>query len=140
MQVLPYLNFSGECRKAFDFYQQAIGGEITYAVTYGESPMRDDVPAEGHDQIMHISLELDELHLMGADGPPAQAQPSGDVMINLMVDDNAEAERIFAALSQDAQNIMMPMQETFWAHRFGMFTDQFGKCWMIMHGKSEGAQ
>jgi PhnB protein len=25
----------------------------------------------------------------------------------------------------------MPLAETFWAHRFGMLTDRYGKGWMV---------
>jgi PhnB protein len=50
------------------------------------------------------------------------------VTINL--DDTAEAERIFAALSEGG-NIAMPIQQTFWAKRFGHFVDRFGTPWMI---------
>jgi len=34
-------------------------------------------------------------------------------------------------LSEGAQQITMPMGETFWAKRFGMFTDRFGIPWMV---------
>ena len=30
----------------------------------------------------------------------------------------------------------MPIQETFWAHRFGMLIDQFGIPWMVNHEKA----
>ena len=42
----------------------------------------------------------------------------------------AEIDSLFAALSENG-NVTMPLQETFWAARFGMLTDQFGICWML---------
>ena len=52
------------------------------------------------------------------------------IMVTLGVDDPAEAERIFRALSEKG-TVQMPIQKTFWAERFGMLVDQFGTPWMI---------
>src|SRR5713226_3449276 len=43
----------------------------------------------------------------------------------LGVDDPADAERIFHALAENG-TVQMPVQETFWAVRFGVLIDQFG--------------
>jgi len=48
------------------------------------------------------------------------------------VDSTDEAERIHALLAEGGQ-IFMPMQETFFAHRFSMLRDRFGTSWMIIH-------
>ena len=40
------------------------------------------------------------------------------------------ADRIFGALAENG-TVRMPIQETFWAQRFGMLTDQFGTPWMV---------
>ena len=50
--------------------------------------------------------------------------------MSINVTDPAEAEKVFAALSAGAQ-IQMPIQQTFWAKRFGMLVDQFGIPWMV---------
>jgi PhnB protein len=42
------------------------------------------------------------------------------------------AERVFAALS-DGGRVLMPIQETFFASRFGQVRDRFGINWMILH-------
>ena len=52
------------------------------------------------------------------------------VSVSVNVPEEAEAERIFAALSEGA-TIQMPMEETFWSPRFGMLRDRFGTNWMI---------
>ena len=52
------------------------------------------------------------------------------IMVTLGIDEPAEAERIFHALSENA-TVQMPIQETFWARRFGMLVDQFGTPWMV---------
>jgi PhnB protein len=50
--------------------------------------------------------------------------------VTIGIDDPKEAERIFNALAENGI-VRMPIQETFWAVRFGMLADQFGTPWMI---------
>jgi len=50
--------------------------------------------------------------------------------VNISPADPAEAERLYKTLSEGGQ-VHMPLQETFWARRFGMFADKFGIPWMI---------
>jgi PhnB protein len=48
------------------------------------------------------------------------------------VDTPEEADRLYNAFSDKANTkVCVPYGETFWAHRFGMFEDQFGVPWMI---------
>ena len=129
MQAIPYLNFDGRCAEAFAFYREALGGEIVYSSTYGESPMRDQMPPDAHGCIMHCHLVADGAEIMGADGPPPH-DGHGNTCINLMIDTIEQAERVYAALSAGG-TVHMPLQETFWAHRWGSFSDRFGKPWMV---------
>ena len=131
MRLIPYLNFDGDCRQAFDFYAKALDGELIGApMTYGESPMADQCPPETHARIMHAQIDADGATLMGADGPPDMAQRKSATCINVDVKSVEEAERIFAALSEGGK-IDMPMAETFWAKRWGALTDRYGKPWMV---------
>ncbi|MEP7217490.1 MAG: VOC family protein [Bacteroidota bacterium] len=130
MQVNPYLNFNGQCRVAFEFYQKCLGGEIVAMQTHGNSPMAEHVPTDWHDSIIHARMVVGDTVLMGSDLPPQDyGQPKG-FAISITVDDAAEADRIFNALAENG-TVQMPIQETFWATRFGMFTDQYGTPWMI---------
>ncbi|MGA9340988.1 MAG: VOC family protein [Rhodanobacteraceae bacterium] len=132
MQIVPYLNFNGKTREAFAFYAKALNGKITAQMTYREAPreMCDQMPSETLDNIMHTQLESDGAMLMGADGPPQHSAQAVGTTINVMVDDPAEAERIFAALAEGGE-IKMPIAETFWAQRWGMLIDRYGKPWMV---------
>jgi PhnB protein len=135
MQFIPYLDFDGQCREAFDFYAGIFRAKVTMRMTYGESPMAADMPVETHGRVMHSQLESASGILMGADGPPHQASSRG--CVNIQVDSPAEAERIFHALA-DGGEVQMPIAETFWAQRFGMLTDRYGKAWMVNCMKSPG--
>lgn len=130
MQMSPYLNFTGECREAFNHYADVLNGEIVERFTYGESPMCDEMPAESHDHVMHTRLVAEGATLMGADGPPPEGGTGHSMWVALNVDTAEEAERIFAAFSEGA-DIKMPMEKTFWAERFGMLVDRFGTAWLI---------
>ena len=69
---------------------------------------------------------------MGSDTQPGVAKPVRSSYLCLGVDSTPEAERIFNALSSSGE-VTMPMQETFFAHRFGTVRDQFGVLWMVIH-------
>ncbi|OZB59336.1 MAG: hypothetical protein B7X39_10945 [Lysobacterales bacterium 14-68-21] len=128
MQLIAYLNFPGNAREAMDFYAAALGGKVTMRFTYGESPMAGQMAEADRDKVMHSQVEADGAVLMGADGPPPHE--AGSTTLNIMPDTPEVAERLFEALSADGE-VTMPLEETFWAHRFGALTDKFGKRWMV---------
>jgi PhnB protein len=135
MQMNPYLTFNGQCEAAFKFYQQCLGGTIAMMLTHGDSPIAKDVPPDWHRLIMHARLECGDVVLMGSDAQPDRyARPQG-ISVSLQFTDPAEAERVYQALSENG-SVTMPLQPTFWAERFGMFTDGFGTPWMINCGKA----
>jgi PhnB protein len=130
MQSNPYLNFNGDCAAAFKFYEQCLGGKIVAKMSYGESPMAEQTPTEQRDKIMHIQLTLGDVNLMGSDAPPGYFEKPQGFNVNLQFEDVAESERIFQALAENG-TVKMPIQETFWATRFGMLVDKFGTPWII---------
>ena len=130
IQVSPYLTFDGRRREAFAFYEQVLGGTLEATMTYGDSPMASHVPAEWQSSILHTQLAIGGGVLMGSDSPPDRYEPTRGTSVTIGVDDVVEAERIFSALAADG-TVQMPIQETFWAARFGMLVDRFGTPWMI---------
>lgn len=130
VQTNPYLLFKGNCREAFDYYQQVLGGKIEMLITGAETPTKDQLPPDMHDKIMHVRLNLGFTLLMGSDCAPDQFEPNQGISVNITVDTPEEAERIFNALADNGE-VGMPMATTFWARRFGMTADQFGIRWMV---------
>src|SRR5919204_5366717 len=102
MQLIPYLNFNGECEAAFKFYEQCLGGRIVAMSTYGETPAAEHVSAEVQNRIIHARLVVGGAVLMGSDCPPEMYEQPGGISVALQVDDPAEAERIFHALAEGA--------------------------------------
>ena len=130
MKLIPYLNFAGNCREAMEFYASILNAEIDFMQTHGESAIADQVPPEHRDAVLHASLKGDAYYLMASDAAPGTECKAGSSHVALVVDTVDEAERVFAALSEDA-TITMPLEETFFSKRFGMLTDRFGTPWMI---------
>ena len=130
MQIIPHLNFNGQCREAFETYAKVLGGEITYMGTYAEMPGADQFPPEMQKLIMHTTIKLGNHMIMGADSPPDRFEKAQGLSISLNIKDVADAERIYNELSEGG-NVVMPFQKTFWSPGFGMFTDRFGTPWMV---------
>jgi PhnB protein len=130
MQLNPYLTFNGQCEAAFKFYEQCLGGKIVAMLPHAGTPAEEHVPAEWRNKIMHARLIVGDDVLMGSDAPPDRYEGSKGFSVTLGVDNPAEAERVFNALAEKG-TVQMPIQETFWAARFGMLVDRFGIPWMI---------
>jgi PhnB protein len=142
MQLNPYLNFNGQCEAAFKFYEKVLGGKIVMMMTYGDMPPEacgdGKMPDAARKLIAHTRMMVGDVALMGSDAPHDRYQKPQGTVVNVGVDTPSEAERVFQALS-DGGNVTMPIQETFWAKRFGMVTDRFGTPWMVNCEKAQAA-
>jgi PhnB protein len=130
MQLNAYLSFNGQCEAAFKFYERLLGGKVTFMMTWGESPMKDQFPPELQKQIMHATLTVGDGLLMGADPPPDRYEKPQGISVSINLKDTAEGKRIFNGLAEGG-TVHMPFQETFWAAGFGMCVDRFGIPWMV---------
>ncbi len=128
--INAYLNFPGTCEEVMNFYAETLGGTILMMSRHAGSPMDAQVAAEWKNKIIHARMKLGDTLLMASDSPSNHYKPVQGASVIVNVDTPAEADRIFAALSQGAGSVGMAIQETFWARRFGMCTDRFGTPWM----------
>jgi len=131
------LTFNGECDAAFALYQQCLGGSV-YRLTWGESPMADQAPADWRDKVLHATLTVGGTAISGGDVLPGGYQRPQGFQIQLNLDDVAAAERIFTLLA-DGGLVTVPLQQTFWAKRFGGVVDRFGIPWGINCGEHGAA-
>ena len=126
-----YLNFGGRCEEAIEFYRKALGAELRMMMRFKEAPEKQpDLPECFQDKIMHASLQIGESILMASDGRCEGQQTFEGFSLSIVLPDAAEAERVFAALGEGGL-VTMPLEETFWAPKFGMLQDQFGVSWMV---------
>lgn len=130
MQLNPHLTFNGQCEAAFRFYEKCLGGKIVVMMTYGESPMADQAPLASRGKIIHATLAFNGHRLTGGDVFPESYEKPQGFSVFLNITTGEEAERIFNALAQNG-TVQVPLQQTFWAQRFGMLVDQFGTPWLI---------
>jgi PhnB protein len=130
MQTHTHLHFNGNCGEAFRFYAETLGGRIVFAMTYGEAPGAEHAPPAMRNQIIHARLDFGNQFLLGCDAPGDRYHAPQGFNVMAAVEEPAEAERIFNTLAVGG-TVTMAVQETFWAHRFGMCTDRFGIPWMV---------
>jgi PhnB protein len=130
MDLVPYLNFNGNCAEAFAFYEQALGGKIAMTMTFGETPAKEHVPANWQDKIMHVALQAGGRWLYGSDGMPSDYKSPAGMSVALDPGTVADGQRIFDALSAGG-NVTMKFEKTFWSPGFGSLVDKFGIPWMI---------
>jgi len=130
MKASAVLGFKGDCEAAFKFYEQHLGGQPGPILRYDGSPQADIVPPDWRDKIMHGSIVVGDLVLMGGDFLEGQYQAPQGFTLSLQMSDTADAERIFNALAQGG-TVLLPLEKTFWATRFGQVVDRFGVPWQI---------
>jgi len=130
MKMHTYVNFAGKCAEAFRYYEKHLGAKIGMIMTHGQAPDQSQVRPEWRDAVLHARIAIGGTELSGADIP--NAEPMRSAYLTLNTESDGEAERIFSALSDGGQ-VFMPIQETFFASRFGQLRDRFGINWMILH-------
>ena len=130
MKLNTYVNFAGKCAEAFRYYEQHLGGQVSMMMTHGQAPDRTRINPDWKDAVLHARITIGDTDLLGADIPGAE--PMRSAYLTLSVDSDSEAERVYAALG-DGGRVLMTMEETFFASRFGQVRDRFGINWMILH-------
>lgn len=131
-----YLHFSGAAEEAFTFYKAAFGTEfVEPIVRMGDLPAQPGGPelsADERNLCMSIKLPITGGHLLIGNDAPAwmgTVVHGNAVDIGIELDTRAEAERIFAALSEGA-NVEFPFQEMP-DGCFGTLVDRFGTQWLV---------
>ncbi|MEK6282945.1 MAG: VOC family protein [Acidobacteriota bacterium] len=130
MQLSPYLFFNGQCEVALKFYEECLGAKIEAMRTHADTPAETQMPTQWRDKILHARLIVGDQVLLASDAPPDRYEEPKGFFVHLQMKDPADADRIFRALAEDG-TVQMPIQQTFWAPRFGMLVDRFGIPWMV---------
>jgi len=132
--VQPYLFFNGRCEEALEFYRKSLGAEVTALVRFKDSPEKSNVQNAG-DKIMHANFRIGDTQIMASDGSGDGKPVFEGFALTLNVTTEAEADRLFSALSVGGQ-VQMPLAKTFYSPRFGMVLDRFSVLWMILTEKT----
>jgi PhnB protein len=129
--------FDGQCRAAFTRYHQLLGGDLRM-LSFGDSPMAAEVESKWHDRIVHVTLQVGDFELAGADVLPQDyATPQGFSVL-LSFEDSERGERVFNELAIGGE-IRFPFQPTFWSSGFGVLVDEFGVPWEVSCSQTRAA-
>lgn len=141
MEPTIYLFFKGNCLEAMTHYAKVLGGEIKGVFRNADAPDPESRMPGGDDMILNMAITLGNATIMASDGDESMYEKPQGFRISISPTSRAEFDRIHAALAEAAQSIEMAPDETFWAERFAMFTDQYGTPWMLnLEGnKAQGA-
>ena len=118
MRVEPYVYFQGRCEEALAFYRDAVGADAT-------------VFARFEDKVAHAVLNIGDTTVLASDGQGASQAHFSGFSLSLTVSDDAEAEQLFAALSEEG-TVQVPVAPTPFASRLGLVPDKFGVPWMVV--------
>lgn len=132
MQVQPYLFFDGRCEEALNFYREKLGAEVVMMMRFKEMPASEGyaIAPGSEEKILHATFRVGDSLIMASDGMNGGQPKYEGFSLSISVPDDAEAERIFALISEGGQ-VQMPIGPTFWTSRFGMAADKFGLGWMV---------
>ena len=128
MKLDIYINYPGNCEKAFLFYEQHLAGKINMMTPHEQPP--PNFPKEWKKPILHAIIDIGGTIVRGADIP--NAEPMRSVYLTLRLDPAEKAENIYKILSSGGE-IFMKMEKTFFANRFAMLRDKFGTSWMLLN-------
>lgn len=133
MKVQPYLSFEGRCDEAIEFYKKAVGAKVEMLMRFKEAPDQSMMSPGSADKVMHAALRAGDATLLMSDGRCTGSANFHGIALALSVPTEADAERVFGALSEGGK-VNMPLQKTFFSPRFGMLADKFGVGWMVLVG------
>lgn len=129
MNLNPYLTFDGRAAEAIAFYSGVFATEPMAVMTYSDMPSTEGLPPGMEGMIAHARMQVGGVLLQISDGFGAHEGWTG-FSLQLDCTSVAEARALFEALSEGGE-IVMPLQEEFWADAFGLCRDRFGVPWMV---------
>jgi len=129
--VQPYIFFDGKCEEALEFYKGAIGAKVDMMMRFKEAPDQSQMQPNTGEKVMHAAFHVGSTQVLASDGHCAGKPSFQGFGLALNAKNDAEAEKLFAAVGNGGQ-VLQPLTKTFFASKFGMVTDKFGIMWMVM--------
>ena len=136
MHTQIYLFFDGRTEEALDFYKKTLGVEVEMLMHYKDAPpeAKEGCAPGTENKVMHSSFRLGDQRVMASDGYAKGNPEFKGFSLSLATKDEAEAEKVFAALGAGGQ-VHQPLIKTFFSPKFGMVQDKFGVGWMVLVGQ-----
>jgi len=136
MHAQIYLFFDGRTEEALDFYKKTLGVQVEMLMRYKDAPLeaKEGCAPGTENKVMHSSFKLGDQRVMASDGYAKGNPEFKGFSLSLATKDEAEAEKVFAALGDGGQ-VQQPLIKTFFSPKFGMVQDKFGVGWMVLVGQ-----
>ena len=136
MHTQIYRFFDGRAEEALDFYKKTLGAEVEMLMRYKDAPpeAKEGCAPGTENKVMHSSFKLGDQRVMASDGYAKGNPEFKGFSLSLATKDEAEAEKVFAALGEGGQ-VHQPLIKTFFSPKFGMVQDKFGVGWMVLVGQ-----
>jgi PhnB protein len=132
----PYVSFKDNAREALEFWQSALGGELSISVFADVPEVAGMLQDEAEKSlVMHGQLDTPNgLTLMAADtgsSMPYEAPTSGvTVALTGGPEDLDYIRGAYEQLSDGAKDVM-PLDLAPWGDHYGQLTDRYGITWMF---------
>lgn len=135
MTISSYLTFSGNCREAFEFYKNCLGGELTFQ-TIGETPLAAKMPKQMKESILHARLVNKSMILLGSDMVGEEGLIKGNsVSLMLECDSEEEIKSCYEKLSAGGKSTH-PIETSFFGALLGDLKDKYGNNWILHFHKT----
>ncbi len=132
MKIGPYLHFHGKAEEAMNFYKDIFNAQIVGEINrYGNAPAEYAKDESMKNWIMHAFIKWENNEIMFADSPESDMKFGTNNYISVTCDSEEQVDRVYAKLSENAQQIQMELADTFWGSKFASLIDKFGVAWYL---------
>jgi PhnB protein len=140
LRCTPFLLFDGNCAEAMTFYHQCLGGELTLT-KLGDSPMKDQLPAQKHERIINAHLKSGDISISATDwmASPAFEPVQGNTFAIFVVGEGYdELKAVFDKLADGADKERFQELHDLPIGTYGQFSDRFGVHWIFLNQRTQG--
>ncbi len=132
--ISAYLSFSGNCRQAMSFYQECLGGKLTFQ-RVGDFPMTKKLPVKMKECILHSTLVNKNVILMGTDLIDEAGLRKGNSVALFLSCASEKEFRMYHRKLSAGGIVLQPVRKSHWGSFTGNVTDKFGNQWMLYYHK-----
>lgn len=137
MQIIPTLNFGGNCREAIQLYEKAFNGKIACMIAYGEANDPAFVfDGSQKDYVYHAELVLENQRIIMSDHEDMEFQTCYSNFLTIIYDTKEEVQKAYEIMKEGSTTIYQ-LEATSYSSCRVVFVDRFGIRWGIMTEQTE---
>jgi PhnB protein len=138
MKLTPFLLFDGTCAEAMAYYQSCLGGELTIT-KLGDTPMKEQAPAEQHHKVVYAHLKSGPLEFSATDWLHPTRTPRQGNTVAVYISDGkySELRAIFDQLAVGADRELLDDLSDRPFGTYGHLADKYGVHWFFQGERSD---